>query len=153
MLLSGRLCAGVYSGLDSDSGFKNPVTHPPNGVVGFLFAGDQSASRSPMTFQCAPVAKWQTRGSAKPVFAGSIPARRSKFSSRGQTPGEIAHVESYNRLQGFSTRCLCGRARIGLSPARSLQSHSTNQVVNPRHEEFRFGARRIVSQVRSKFPE
>jgi hypothetical protein len=29
----------------------------------------------------APVAKWQTRRSAKPVFAGSIPARRSKKNS------------------------------------------------------------------------
>ena len=38
LLLSERLCAGVYSGLDSNSGFKNPVTHPPDGRwVFYLF--------------------------------------------------------------------------------------------------------------------
>jgi hypothetical protein len=90
VLLSGWLCAGVYCGLDSDQGFKNPVTHPPDGVVGFLFAGDRPAllSDHPSTFQCAPVAKWPTRGSAKPVFAGSIPARRSNFLTGDQSLGD-----------------------------------------------------------------
>ena len=31
VLLSGRRCAGVYAGLDSESGITNPSTHPPNG--------------------------------------------------------------------------------------------------------------------------
>ena len=69
VLLSGRRCAGVYFGLDSESGITNPSTHPPNGAVGF-------------SFPRAPVAKRQTRGSAKPVFAGSIPARRSIQTNR-----------------------------------------------------------------------
>ena len=37
VLLSGRRCAGVYFGLDSESGITNPSTHPPNGAVGFSF--------------------------------------------------------------------------------------------------------------------
>ena len=85
VLLSGRRCAGVYFGLDSESGITNPSTHPPNGTVGFSFFAKYLT-----VFFCyhgqllprAPVAKRQTRGSAKPVFAGSIPARRSIHTNR-----------------------------------------------------------------------
>jgi hypothetical protein len=50
-----------------------------------------------LSFQRAPVAKWLTRGSAKPVFAGSIPARRSKFQSKDHFR-IIENVESRNRI-------------------------------------------------------
>lgn len=61
--------AGVCRGLDSDSSSRSPTTHPLIGAVGFCIFG--------ATFNSAPVAKWLTRGSAKPVFVGSIPTRCS----------------------------------------------------------------------------
>ena len=66
-----KLCrAGVFAGLDSQSESETRQTHPPC-ASGFLVLG---ANQRPH----APVAKWLTRRSAKPVYTGSIPVRCSK---------------------------------------------------------------------------
>jgi hypothetical protein len=36
VLLSERLCAGVFTGLDSKTESQTTMTHPPKGAVGFL---------------------------------------------------------------------------------------------------------------------
>jgi hypothetical protein len=69
-----RRNAGVFHGVSSEanSGSLQPTRHEARWV--FVFLGD---SLRDFGFFRAPVAKWLTRGSAKPVFAGSIPARCS----------------------------------------------------------------------------
>ena len=103
--LSALLGAGVYSELDSESPNQSS-DHPPAPEPGGFFilvsapeneawVARGNASKVPaaafkridenrsigipysLLFQ-APVAKWLTRRSAKPVFAGSKPARCSK---------------------------------------------------------------------------
>ena len=69
-----RRNAGVFHGISSEanSGSLQPTRHEARWV--FVFLRD---SLRDFGFFRAPVAKWLTRGSAKPVFAGSIPARCS----------------------------------------------------------------------------
>jgi hypothetical protein len=66
--------AGVFHGISSEenSGFLQPTRQEARWV--FAFLGD---SLKEFDFFRAPVAKRLTRRSAKPVFAGSIPARCS----------------------------------------------------------------------------
>ena len=75
VLLSFERHAGVFHGISSEanSGSRQPTRHEARWV--FVLLGD---SLRDFSFFRAPVAKWLTRGSAKPVFAGSIPARCSK---------------------------------------------------------------------------
>jgi hypothetical protein len=94
VLLSGLRRAGVFAGLDSEAESRFHATHPLSGAVGFSFTRKQrsggsyqekdiamiknvSESLSLFPVFRAPVAKWLTRRSAKPVYAGSIPARCS----------------------------------------------------------------------------
>jgi hypothetical protein len=82
-------------------------------------------SRSPLTLQSAPVAKWLTRRSAKPVFAGSIPARRSKFyqrpnSSEIQMPNPTATSREASLLDVYAVALALALAllvRFNLLPA------------------------------------
>ena len=69
-----RRNAGVFHGISSEanSGSRQPTRHEARWV--FVFLRDFLKE---FDFLLAPVAKWLTRGSAKPVFAGSIPARCS----------------------------------------------------------------------------
>src|SRR5271165_1316959 len=76
-LLSGLCCAGVFAGLDSRATNLEPGD-PPAERGGFFSA-----------FQ-APVAKWLTRRSAKPVFVGSKPTRCSKIQSNKKGPQPLS---------------------------------------------------------------
>jgi hypothetical protein len=83
VLLLRQRRAGVYSGVDSEAGILNPDDPPAEWRGGFLIFSGQIPMAClygalSIVFQ-APVAKWLTRRSAKPVYAGSIPARRSKY--------------------------------------------------------------------------
>jgi len=75
VLLSERRHAGVSIGIDSEANLRIPTTHPPHGAVGFLFF---AVNHHESSLKRAPVAKRLTRRSAKPVYAGSNPARCSK---------------------------------------------------------------------------
>jgi hypothetical protein len=75
VLLPLQRSAGVCRGLDSESSSESrrPTRQTARWVFCFL-----EFRRAICRKKRAPVAKWLTRGSAKPVFAGSIPARCSK---------------------------------------------------------------------------
>src|ERR1700733_13529865 len=94
LLQLSKLCrAGMFAGLDSQSESETPQTHPPC-ASGFLVLG---ANQRPQ----APVAKWLTRRSAKPVYAGSIPARCSKVCM----VKNCRSVRSQDSLTGWVVFC------------------------------------------------